>query len=70
MSNKQLRNTIRLLHLLFAGCMAAYIYSPLHLNSTFTTVLQLLIVPAVIVSGIVMWQQPRVIKLFKRAQSV
>lgn len=68
MSNKQLRNTVRLIHLVIAGCMAVFIYSPLRLDSTFTAVVQFLVVPAIVISGIVMWQQPLIVKRFKRSQ--
>lgn len=68
MSNKQLRNAVRLIHLVIAGCMAVFIYSPLRLDSTFAAVVQLLVVPVVVISGIVMWQQPLVVKFFNRGR--
>lgn len=66
MSNKQLRNVVRLVHLLVAAFMAVFIYSPLRLDNTVTVIAQVLIVPVVALSGLVMWQQPAVVKLFNR----
>ena len=70
MSTKQFRNTVRLIHLIIASCMAVFIYSPLRLDSTFTAITQFLVVPIVLMSGIVMWQQPFVLKVFKRGWDV
>jgi hypothetical protein len=69
MSNKQLRNIVRLVHLIIAALIAAFVYSPLRLNDTFTSVVQLVVLPVLIVSGIVMWQQPTVVKWLNRGQT-
>lgn len=66
MSNKQLRNVLRVVHLVLAVVMAVLIYSPLRLDSTFAAVVQFIVVPVAGISGIVMWQQPAVVKLFNR----
>jgi thiosulfate reductase cytochrome b subunit len=68
MSNKQLRNVVRLVHLAIAVIIAAFVYSPLRLNDTFTAIIQLIVIPVLIVSGIVMWQQPLVIKWLNRGR--
>lgn len=62
MSNKTFRNVIRLIHLAIAACMAIFIYSPLRLDSAFATAVQIVVVPLVAITGMVMWQQPRVLK--------
>ncbi|MBL8095259.1 MAG: hypothetical protein JNL73_13910 [Anaerolineales bacterium] len=69
MSNKQLRNVVRLVHLAIAVLIGAFAYSPLRLNDTFAAIVQLIVVPVLIVSGIVMWQQPLVIKWLNRGRS-
>ncbi len=66
MSNKQLRNVLRVVHLVLAVVMAVLIYSPLRLDNTFAAVVQFIVVPVAGISGIVMWQQPAVVKLFNR----
>ncbi len=68
MSNKQTRNTLRLVHLIVAGLMAVFIYSPLRLDDTFAAVIQALVVPIVVITGVVMWQQPLVMKLLNRGR--
>ena len=69
MSNKQLRNVVRLVHLLVAAFMAVFIYSPLRLDNTVTVIAQVVVVPVVALSGLVMWQQPAVVKLFNRGRT-
>lgn len=68
MSNKQTRNTLRLVHLIVASLMAVFIYSPLRLDDTFAAVIQALVVPIVVITGVVMWQQPLVMKLLNRGR--
>ncbi len=69
MSNKQLRNVVRLVHLLVAAFMAVFIYSPLRLDSTVTLIAQVVVVPVVALSGLVMWQQPTVVKFLNRGRT-
>lgn len=69
MSNKQFRNVVRLIHLIIGGAMVAFIYSPLRLNSSFAMIMQFLVIPIAVASGIVMWQQPLVLKLLKRGKN-
>lgn len=68
MSNAQIRNVVRIAHLLVAGFMALFIYSPLRLDGTFTFVVQFIVVPVAVISGLVLWQQPRVLKLVRRSR--
>ena len=69
MSNKQLRNVVRLVHLLVAAFMAVFIYSPLRLDPTVTLIAQDVVVPGVALSGLVMWQQPTVVKFLNRGRT-
>lgn len=69
MSNKQLRNVVRLVHLLVAAFMAVFIYSPLRLDPTVTLIAQAVVVPVVALSGLVMWQQPTVVKFLNRGRT-
>lgn len=69
MSNKQLRNAIRLGHLIIAGILAVFAYSPLRLNDTFTAIVQMIVIPVLVASGIVLWQQPLVVKWLNRGRS-
>lgn len=69
MSNKQLRNVVRLVHLLVAAFMAVFIYSPLRLDPTVALIAQAVVVPVVALSGLVMWQQPAVVKFLNRGRT-
>lgn len=69
MSNKQFRITVRIMHLIIAGCMAIFIYSPLRLDTTFASIMQLLVIPIAVITGFALWQQPAVLKFFKRGRS-
>lgn len=66
MSNKQFRSAGRLIHLLVASVVVVFIVSPLRLNGAFVTVVQVGVVPILVISGLVLWQQPAVIKFFNR----
>lgn len=67
MSNKQLRQAIRYAHLLAGSLIIAYIYSSsLQASTAYTGLIQFFVVPAIIISGILLWQQARVNKLRKR----
>jgi hypothetical protein len=58
MSNKQLRNTIRVVHLIAGVCIVALVYSePLRASAAFLTLMQFVVIPVVAISGIAMWQQ-------------
>lgn len=64
MSNAQIRKTVRIVHLAVAIFMAVLIYSPLRLDNTFVAIVQFIVVPFAVISGIILWQQPRVVKFF------
>ena len=65
MSNKTLRRVTRLIHTLAGISFPLLVYSPLGDNSAFLTFNQVLLVPMVVLSGVLMWQQPRVSKWLK-----
>jgi len=71
MSNKQLRNWLRIGHLVAGIMLAAYIYSSsLQASEAYTLTLQIVVIPAVSFSGLVLWQQGRINKwLRKRGNS-
>ncbi len=70
MSNKQLRNTIRIVHLLAGVLLVALVYvEPLRTSAQFVTFVQIAIIPIVGISGIAMWQQAALSRLRRRAAS-
>ena len=57
----------RLLHLLAAAALGTFIYSPWRNNPTFYFVMSYGVFPFLALTGLWMWQFPRIKKLFKSA---
>ncbi|HVN14117.1 MAG TPA: hypothetical protein VMT73_00130 [Anaerolineales bacterium] len=64
-SNKNLRNILRVIHLVVAGLVITYIYSPLGNMEWFASPVRIL-VPILTITGVLMWQMPSVVKFLKR----
>ena len=65
-----MRKTLRYVHLVAGLLIGAYVYSPtLSGNAAFQAMIQLGVFPIIALSGIAMWQQPRLMKLTRRTQS-
>ncbi|HLZ55549.1 MAG TPA: hypothetical protein VKR06_01265 [Ktedonosporobacter sp.] len=62
-SNKQIRDIQRAVHLIAALTLLIYIYTPLGGVSLFTTLLQFVLFPLVAITGILMWQWTRLRRL-------
>jgi len=62
-SNKRLRDIQRITHLVSAAMLVLYLYTPLGSAPLFTTLMQFLIVPVLVATGMLMWQLPRLRKL-------
>jgi thiosulfate reductase cytochrome b subunit len=65
-SNKTLRNTLRAIHLVVAALVGAYIYSPLGNMEWFAVLVRASVLPALLISGLSMWQMPWLTKMIKR----
>jgi hypothetical protein len=66
MSNKQLRNILRVVHLVAGVMLIAFVYSDaLRASASFITLIRV-VVPIVGISGIAMWQQAALSKLRRR----
>lgn len=63
MSGKTLRNVMRIVHLVAAIPIFTFLYSPIAGDPTLGMVVRFIIIPIVVLAGIAMWQQPRVLKL-------
>ena len=60
MSSKNLRLMFRYAHIIEGALIAAYVYSStLRANAVYAGLIQFVIVPLAIFSGIAMWQLPR-----------
>ncbi len=70
-SNKRLRDTQRIVHLVGGLMLGVYIYIPLVGGSTahfVTSLMQFVVFPAVVATGMLMWQLPRLRRLLKARQ--
>jgi len=65
-SNKTLRNSLRLIHLVVAGLVGAYIYSPLGDMVWFVNFVRESVLPILAITGLTMWQMPAITKMLKR----
>lgn len=72
-SNKRLRDTQRVVHLVAGLMLGVYIYIPLVGGSTahfVTSLMQFVVFPTIVATGMLMWQLPRLRKrLRNRARS-
>ena len=66
MSNKNLRNVIRIIHLIAAATLGMYFYSPIAGDETLRLIIQLVTLPSIVLTGIALWQQAYLNKLLNR----
>lgn len=69
MSNKRIRQLVRWLHIVEAGVLGAFIYGPWGDGSLLEAAIQFGFFPALGVSGLIMWQQPRIMKWLRHRQN-
>jgi len=62
MSQRQVRNILRVIHLVAAFLIGMYVYSPLGAEPAFTMAARIVLVPLLLITGLWMWQQARVRK--------
>jgi hypothetical protein len=65
-SNKQLRLILRYTHLAAGTLIGLFVYSPLGYVPAFELLVQIGLIPVVVLTGIWIWQQARVRRLFTR----
>jgi hypothetical protein len=66
MSNKNLRNVIRIMHLIAAATLGVYFYSPIAGDETLRLIIQVVTLPSIVLTGIALWQQAYLNKLLNR----
>lgn len=66
MSNKRVRQLVRILHIVEAIVLGAFVYGPWGDGSALEVAIQFGFFPALGVSGLILWQQPRIMKLVRR----
>ncbi|HET6595243.1 MAG TPA: hypothetical protein VFG81_06450 [Anaerolineales bacterium] len=67
MSNRSLRNVIRIIHLTAAATLGLYFYSPLAGDEILRLIIQFATLPGIILTGIALWQQAYLNKLLHRS---
>ena len=67
MSNKNLRNVIRIIHLIAAATLGMYFYSPIAGDVTLRLIIQFVTLPSIVLTGIALWQQAYLNKLLNRS---
>lgn len=65
-ANRQLRNFVRVLHVAVGVSLILLVYSPLGGNSAFVAFNQFVAIPLVTLSGLTLWQQPKLTAWYKR----
>ena len=66
MTNKRFRQVVRWLHVTVGVMLILFVYSPLSDVGWYTLVVQALAIPLVSLSGIALWQQPKLSAWRKR----
>jgi hypothetical protein len=66
-SNKTLRNLLRAVHLVVAGLIGAYLYSPLGSLEWYMNLVRISVLPVLVITGLSMWQMPALTKILKRS---
>jgi len=61
--NKRLRDIQRITYLVGAAVLVLYLYTPLGNAPFFTALMQFMVVPVLVATGILMWQLPQLRKL-------
>jgi hypothetical protein len=69
MSNRLFRQIIRIAHLVEGVLIGVYFYSPLGSEPFYGDLIRFVVLPMIVVSGLVMWQQPKVVKLLRRQRA-
>jgi hypothetical protein len=67
MSNKNLRNAIRIIHLIAAATLGIYFYSPIAGDVTLRLIIQFVTLPSILLTGMALWQQAYLNKLLNRS---
>lgn len=68
MSNKNLRNVIRIIHLIAAASLGLYFYSPIAGDETLGLIIRFVTLPGIVLTGIALWQQVHLNKLLNNGK--
>ena len=65
MNVQQVKRIERAIHLVGAALLMAFVYSSLIRDDTWITLIRFAVVPVLSVSGIVIWQAPRIVRALR-----
>jgi hypothetical protein len=68
-SGKQRRDILRSVHLVASLILLGYLYTPLGDNDVFYVMVRVMVVPVLAVSGLLMWQTPRLQRWLRRNEA-
>ena len=68
LSNKRVRDLQRAVHLVGGLLVMAAIYSPLRDQAVLEALVQLVVIPVMVLTGLAMWQAARLRRLLARAR--
>lgn len=68
-SGKRMRDTQRIVHLVGGLLLLIHVYAPWGNSSSLTLVIQGMVVPTLVATGLAMWQLPRLRARLKRHQA-
>jgi hypothetical protein len=64
--NKNIRIGLRWTHLLIGWLIGVLVYTPAREDATFILLMQFVFVPILVITGLWMWQQARLRRLYRR----
>jgi hypothetical protein len=65
MTGKMQRDIQRSVHLVASAILIAYFYTPLGDNDIFSTMVRAMVIPMLLVTGVLMWQMPRIRRMHR-----
>jgi hypothetical protein len=68
MSAKAVRDRARVAHLAEAAVLIAYVYTPLGYDDVMRAFVRILLVPAMVLTGLVMWKLPALRRVARRTR--
>ena len=64
--NKTMRTVLRWVHLVVGWLIGVFVYTPAREDETFVLLMQVVFVPVVVLTGVWIWQQARIRRLYGR----
>lgn len=69
LNQARVRTTLRWGHVLEGMFLVAYVYSGSHTSAVLTNIARFVVMPLIVVSGLWLWQQGRIVRWMRRTTS-